>query len=71
MSMMMIKSSSTHFLISRPLTCKVKRQWQAEWETVALRHHFGRGVVAHTYNSKTLEVEAGGTLSLRPAWAIE
>jgi hypothetical protein len=29
------------------------------------------GVVAHTFNSSTREAEAGGFLSLRPAWSTE
>ena len=28
-------------------------------------------VVAHTFNPSTLEAEAGGSLSLRPAWSTE
>lgn len=31
----------------------------------------GHEVVAHTFNSRTWEVEGGGTLCLRPAWSIE
>jgi hypothetical protein len=29
------------------------------------------GVVVHTFNSSTLEAEAGGFLSLRPAWSTK
>jgi hypothetical protein len=29
------------------------------------------GVVAHDFNPSTLEVEAGGFLSSRPAWSTE
>jgi hypothetical protein len=29
------------------------------------------GVVAHTFNPSTQEVEAGGFLSLRPAWSTK
>jgi hypothetical protein len=29
------------------------------------------GVVAHTFNPSTREAEAGGFLSLRPAWSTE
>jgi hypothetical protein len=29
------------------------------------------GVVAHTFNPSTWEAEAGGFLSLRPAWSTE
>jgi hypothetical protein len=29
------------------------------------------GMVAHTFNPNTLEAEAGGFLSLRPAWSTE
>jgi hypothetical protein len=28
-------------------------------------------VVAHTFNPSTWEAEAGGSLSLRPAWSTE
>jgi hypothetical protein len=30
-----------------------------------------QGVVAHTFNPSTWEAEAGGFLSLRPAWSTE
>jgi hypothetical protein len=30
-----------------------------------------RAVVAHAFNSSTWEAEAGGFLSLRPAWSTE
>jgi hypothetical protein len=30
-----------------------------------------RAVVAHTFNPSTWEAEAGGFLSLRPAWSTE
>jgi hypothetical protein len=29
------------------------------------------GTVAHAFNSSTQETEAGGSLRLRPAWAIQ
>lgn len=47
MSMMMTKSSSTHFLISRPLTCTTRGQ-QQRVKTLGYRHCCRRGVVAHT-----------------------
>jgi major histocompatibility complex class I len=31
----------------------------------------GPGVVAHAFNPSTREAEAGGFLSLRPAWSTE
>jgi hypothetical protein len=31
----------------------------------------GRAVVAHAFNPSTWEAEAGGFLSLRPAWSTE
>jgi hypothetical protein len=31
----------------------------------------GPGVVAHTFNPSTREAEAGGFLSLRPAWSTK
>jgi hypothetical protein len=31
----------------------------------------GWAVVAHAFNSSTWEAEAGGFLSLRPAWSTE
>jgi hypothetical protein len=31
----------------------------------------GRAVVAHAFNPSTQEAEAGGFLSLRPAWSME
>lgn len=38
MSMMMMKSSSTHFLISRPLTYKMKKRAAVRLESTALRN---------------------------------
>jgi hypothetical protein len=34
------------------------------------RIHVRLGVVAHAFNPSTREAEAGGFLSLRPAWAL-
>jgi hypothetical protein len=39
----------------------------AQW----LRALAGPGMLAHVFNSSTLEAEAGGFLSLRPAWSTE
>ena len=33
--------------------------------------HLGQVVVVHTFNLSTCEVEAGGSLSSRPAWSTE
>jgi hypothetical protein len=33
--------------------------------------HLQPGVVAHAFNLSTWEAEAGGFLSLRPAWSTE
>jgi hypothetical protein len=33
--------------------------------------YFRRAVVAHAFNPSTWEAEAGGFLSLRPAWSTE
>jgi hypothetical protein len=45
------------------------------WEKMSQenRHkkHFMLGVVAHAFNSSTQEAEAGGFLSLRPAWSTK
>jgi hypothetical protein len=32
---------------------------------------FEAGVVAHAFNPSTWEAEAGGSLSLRPAWSTK
>jgi hypothetical protein len=34
-------------------------------------HIHRRAVVAHTFSPRTWEAEAGGFLSLRPAWSTE
>jgi major histocompatibility complex class I len=36
-----------------------------------LRLSLWPGVVVHTFNPSTWEAEAGGFLSLRPAWSTE
>jgi hypothetical protein len=36
-----------------------------------LQKHGVLGMVAHTFNPSTREAEAGGFLSLRPAWSTE
>jgi hypothetical protein len=36
-----------------------------------LRTYYVRAVVAHAFNPSTWEAEAGGFLSLRPAWSTE
>jgi hypothetical protein len=36
-----------------------------------LNESFGRAVVADVFNPSTWEAEAGGFLSLRPAWYTE
>jgi hypothetical protein len=39
---------------------------------VCVRDHGGKpGVVAHAFNPSTREAEAGGFLSLRPAWSTK
>jgi hypothetical protein len=35
------------------------------------RLSYSRAMVAHTFNPSTWEAEAGGFLSLRPAWSTE
>jgi major histocompatibility complex class I len=37
----------------------------------AIRILFMPGVVVHVFNPSTWEAEAGGFLSLRPAWSTE
>jgi hypothetical protein len=45
---------------------------QPTWITVLLiRKHDTPGVVAHVFNPSTREAEAGGFLSVRPAWSIK
>jgi hypothetical protein len=34
-------------------------------------NHPGQAVVAHAFNPSTLEAEAGGFLSSRPAWSTK
>jgi hypothetical protein len=38
---------------------------------VYIKCHLESGVVAHAFNSSTLEAEAGGFLSSRPAWSTK
>lgn len=40
MSMMIIKSSSTHFLISRPLTCKMKKKVGGKMRNDGIKKYF-------------------------------
>ena len=39
--------------------------------TLALGRMFSQPVVAHAFNPRTWEAEAGGFLSWRPAWSSE
>jgi hypothetical protein len=36
-----------------------------------INYNLGRAVVAHAFNPSTWEAEAGGFLSLGPAWSTE
>jgi hypothetical protein len=50
---------------------QVENQWfKAFLKTLVgkRKHLIIPGVVAHTFNFSTWEAEAGGSLSLRPAW---
>jgi hypothetical protein len=40
-------------------------------EKIILKKYFQPGVVAHAFNPSTQEAQAGGFLSLRPAWSTE
>jgi hypothetical protein len=40
-------------------------------EVIAYFKFFSLGVVVHAFNSSTWEAEAGGFLSLRPAWSTK
>jgi hypothetical protein len=50
-------------------------QWWHRWygskPLLSLKHGFKQGAVAHAFNPSTREAEAGGFLSLRPAWSTE
>jgi hypothetical protein len=41
------------------------------WETLSQKAKIQLGVLTHAFNPSTWEAEAGGFLSLRPAWSIE